>query len=556
MNTDFLLLEFPVEVGQAIQQVKQSKARLIILKESGEIKGVCDSHNLFLQSGEPDRTVCYCTDFKLIPEDFLLTKDELHFSYYLVMNEKEEIIGWFDRVYAEKVYDRQAENELMADLEAIVESIYDEILVIDPQGTILRVMNRHAHKIWGMDPASVIGKNIFDLEEKGWFKPLVTRQALKERQKVSLIQENRFGRKILAVGNPIFNEHGHIDRIVVASRDITDVTKWQEPGEGKDVYQKVRSMQKPMIYQSLRMKELVEEVERVARVESTVMIYGESGVGKELVANAIHELSARAGQPFIKINCGSIPENLLESELFGYEKGAFTGALHKGKKGLFELANKGTLFLDEISELPLNLQTKLLRVLQEREILKIGGTKPIPIDVRVITATNRDLEEMVAKGDFREDLFYRLHVIPLYVPALRERIEDVEPLLYYFLEHFNEKFAMKKYFSEDAIEMLKAYHWPGNVRQLQNVVERAMVLTDGQLITANDLAKILVKQNQRPSPVQVNEIIPLRKAVEMTESQLIRLALSKYKTLTEVAKVLEVSQPTISRRYQQWFKNQ
>lgn len=566
-NTDFIIVDDKVTVKEALSRVRKNPVRLLLVKQGETIVGICDSHFLLLQTSTPSQIVSYNKDFKVITQDRILTSGDLQAPYLLIANENNEITGWLDSGTAEIHYLRFNLNRdlgnLTMDLEAIVDSIYDEILVVDATGTILRVSNRSTHNLWGVNPATVIGKNILDLEEKGWFKPSVSRKVIQEKKKISVVQENRFGRKILAVGNPIFNRKKQLERIVIASRDITEVSNLKEElEEAKNLTEKyrkevdiLRKVQhgntKQVIYQSDQMKELMFEVERVARVQSTVTIYGESGVGKELIAHAIHHLSPRSDKPFIKINCGSIPENLLESELFGYEKGAFTGALHQGKKGLFELANEGTLFLDEVGELPLNLQVKFLRAIQEREIMKIGGTQPIAVDVRIITATNKNLEEMVTKGTFREDLFYRLHVIPFYVPALRERIDDMEPLVYHFLDYFNEKFSLKKHFSEDALEMLKAYHWPGNVRQLQNIIERAMVVTTGQLITANDLTKILGNQIQQSQlPVQVNAIIPLEKAVHLTESQLIKMALSQYKTLTKVAEVLEVSQPTISRHYQ------
>ncbi|MDP4107630.1 MAG: sigma 54-interacting transcriptional regulator, partial [Bacillota bacterium] len=195
------------------------------------------------------------------------------------------------------------------------------------------------------------------------------------------------------------------------------------------------------------------------------------------------------------------------------------------------------------------LQVKLLRALQEREIMKLGGSRAIPINIRVITATNKNLEEMAADGSFREDLFYRIHVIPLFVPSLSERTEDIEPLMYHFLEYYNEQFSTKKHFSEDALEMLRSYPWPGNIRQLQNIIERAMVISRNQLITANDLVSILEKRRVQQMPVEVHSIVPLNQAIQYTEQQLIRMALKKYKTLTKVAEVLEVSQPTISRHY-------
>jgi PAS domain S-box-containing protein len=570
-NRDFAILDEICTVKESLNVMIQCKARLIVIKKCDKFVGICDSYHLLLQADKPEQRLDYHTDFITAAEQDLGAIAIRDFSYALITNENGDLIGWIDKTTLEIYYLKQAYSEnlraVTTDLEAIVDSIYDEVLVVDNLGKIIRVSNRSTLNLWGVNPQTVIGENILELEEKGWFKPSVTRKVIEQKKKVSIVQHNRFGRKILAVGNPIFNRKKELERIVIASRDITDVKKLEaELEEAKtlkeqyrkevDILKKVhQGNRKRIIYQSEQIKSLMFEVERVARVESTVTIYGESGVGKELFAHAIHQLSPRAEKPFIKINCGSIPENLLESELFGYEKGAFTGALSHGKKGLFELANEGTLFLDEIGEMPLNLQVKLLRAIQEREIMKIGASKAIPINIRIITATNKNLEEMVAAGTFREDLFYRIHVIPLFIPPLRERKEDIEPLVFHFLEYYNEKFLTKKHFSEDAMEMLKAYKWPGNIRQLQNVMERAMVVTADQMITANDLVKILEKRKESQNPVEVHTIIPLHHAVQNTEKQLLQLALLKYKTLTKVAEVLEVSQPTISRLYNKLKKD-
>lgn len=570
-NRDIVVLDAICNVKETLKVMIQCKARLMVIKNEDRFVGICDSYHLLLQADQPEQTLVYHTDFILAEEQDLSAISTHDFSYALIVHENGELSGWIDKKTWEMDSLKQTYFEdlraVTTDLEAIVDSIYDEVLVVDSHGKIIRVSNRSTLNLWGVNPQSVIGENILDLEEKGWFKPSVTRKVIEQKKKVSIVQHNRFGRRILAVGNPIFNRKKELERIVIASRDITEVKKLEaELEEAKtlkeqyrkevDILKKVQQgNRKRIIYQSEQIKSLMFEVERVARVESTVTIYGESGVGKELFAHAIHQLSPRAEKPFIKINCGSIPENLLESELFGYEKGAFTGALSNGKKGLFELANEGTLFLDEIGEMPLNLQVKLLRAIQEREIMKIGATKAIPINIRIITATNKNLEEMVVEGTFREDLFYRIHVIPLFIPPLRERMGDIEPLVYHFLEYYNEKFLTKKYFSEDAMEMLKAYKWPGNIRQLQNVIERAMVVTADQMITANDLVNILEKRKKNHNPVEVHTIIPLNHAVQDTERQLLQLALLKYKTLTKVAEVLEVSQPTISRLYNKLKKD-
>lgn len=368
-NKDFAILDDSCTVKESLHVMIQSKARLMVIKKGNRFVGICDSYQLLLQADKPEQTLVSHTDFRVAKEQELKNISIDDVSYVLIVNGKEDLIGWIDQKTLEIHDVKQTYSEdlraITTDLEAIVDSIYDEVLVVDSLGKIIRVSNRSTLNLWGVNPQTVIGENILDLEEKGWFKPSVTRKVLEQKRKVSIVQHNRFGRKILAVGNPIFNRKNELERIVIASRDITAVKKLEEElKEAKNLKEKYRKEvdilkkvhqgnRKQIIYQSEQMKNLMFEVEMVARVESTVTIYGESGVGKELIAHAIHQLSPRAEKPFIKINCGSIPENLLESELFGYEKGAFTGALSHGKKGLFELANEGTLFLDEIGEMPL-----------------------------------------------------------------------------------------------------------------------------------------------------------------------------------------------------------
>jgi nitrogen regulation protein NR(I) len=242
-----------------------------------------------------------------------------------------------------------------------------------------------------------------------------------------------------------------------------------------------------MVGASAQMQEVYKVIGKIAASPSTVLVYGESGTGKELVAFEIHKRSARSAKPFIKVNCAAIPATLIESELFGYEKGAFTGAVG-AKPGRFELANEGTLFLDEVGEMPLEMQVKLLRVLQEQEFERVGGVTTTQVDVRIITATNRDLEEEVKAGRFREDLFYRLNVVPIHLPALRERREDIEPLVRFFLQQFNEKLGKRiTGLTPETLGALKSYSWPGNIRQLENVLERMVLMSDGAILGAGDL---------------------------------------------------------------------
>lgn len=292
----------------------------------------------------------------------------------------------------------------------------------------------------------------------------------------------------------------------------------------------------------LRLNDLVE---RISEVDSTVLISGESGIGKELVAKTIHRLSARKNKSFIAINCGAIPPTLMESELFGYEKGAFTGAARQGKQGLFEMAQNGTIFLDEISDLPLNTQVKILRVLQEREITRVGGTTSIPIDVRVIAATNVSLYDRVASGEFRKDLFYRLNVIPINIPPLRSHKEDIPVLINHFLHQFNTKFQKNMSVSPQALSKMMAYNWPGNVRELENFIERMVVLNGRSTIGLEDLP---VEFQQ----VKITKINSLREAVEEFEKELISKALAECASVALAAQQLGVDRTTISKKMKKY----
>ena len=290
------------------------------------------------------------------------------------------------------------------------------------------------------------------------------------------------------------------------------------------------------IYSSEKMHNIASLVVRIAKTDSTCLIRGESGVGKEVIVNLVHELSERKDQPLIKVNCAAIPETLLESELFGYEKGAFTGAYQR-KAGKFELADKGTIFLDEIGDITLLLQSKLLRAIQEREIERLGGLRPVKIDVRIVTATNKNLEEEVKKGTFREDLFYRLNVVTIEIPPLRERKEDIPLLLDFFLKRFNDRHKKHlKGFSKEARDVLIKYDYPGNVRELENIVERATVLTRGEYISREDLPTLL----DGGQPVTEGNI---KGVVESMEKRMITDALVKADWVqTKAASIIGISE--------------
>lgn len=453
-------------------------------------------------------------------------------------------------------------KNLNTDLNAILSTIYDELLVVNSKGELLRYSENVISGFWDVDLKDMIGKSLLDMEKKGLFNPSVTRLVMEKKKKVSIVQEARSGRKVLAVGNPVFNEKGEIDRIIIASRDITETSRLKdELKEMKkisekykkelDVFKNQDRTLKKLMYRSPKMERIMLQVKKIAEFSSTVLITGESGVGKEVIAQAIHQLGRRSEKPFLKLNCGAIPENLLESELFGYKKGSFTGADKEGKDGYFKMADKGVLFLDEIGEMPLHLQVKLLRVLQEQEVIPVGSTIAEKVDVQIIAATNKKLEQMVEQGKFREDLFYRLNVIPVHIPPLRERIEDISVLAFHFLQQLNEKYDKSFYLTPDAINVLEFYSWPGNVRELQNIIERLVVSADDQAIDAEFVSQFLSLgyDFKKARPI-ITRVVPLQEALEDVEEQLIMLAMKQYKTTTKAAKALGVSQSSVSRKYQ------
>lgn len=453
----------------------------------------------------------------------------------------------FQEVFEETMKELDFTKSLNSDLKAIFTSSDEQILVIDKNGIIIRVSRAFFPEFWHVkDEDDIIGKNIQEFVDRHIFQPNIFRLCVKKQEKVTAIQESGKMR-IWSVANPVFT-NGKLERVVVLSKKIMQDSK-EKKDNADDLISFTNFEDEKLIYRSAKIDNIVKQLTRAAKMHSTILIEGETGVGKELFAHKVHEQSARNHQPLIRINCGAIPEQLMESELFGYEKGAFTGADQKGKVGYFELADKGTIFLDEIGELPLNMQVKLLRVLQEREITRIGGTHPISIDVRIIAATNRNLKTLVETGEFREDLYYRLNVIPFTIPSLRERKEDVFPLAVYFLEQQKHIYNINMSFSPEAIEVLETYDWPGNVRELQNIIERLLIFTSEEWIQRDHVLNVLYgdeKQDQKK--ISVQGIMPLKEAIMEVERQLIELGLRKYPTAAELSKHLEVSPATLSRK--------
>jgi len=441
------------------------------------------------------------------------------------------------------------------ELNTIFENSSDSIYVTDGEGTTLRV-NKTFHEMTGIKRKDVLFQKVQDLEKRGILNPSVNALALREKRRVTIFQEYVRGNVAIVTATPIMNEKGEIYRSVSNAKDLDESNniKNYRKSYQKNI-QEVSGNKDLLICNSKAMKHIVALVEQIKDTDSNILITGETGVGKGVLTRYIHGRSKRKKKRLIEINCGAIPETLLESELFGYESGAFTGARPEGKKGLIELADGGTLFLDEISELPLILQVKLLHFLQNRRITRVGGTHEIPVDTRIIAATNKDLEELVRKEKFRSDLFYRLNVIPIYIPPLRDRREDIEPAAIYFLEKYQKKYNKSFHVTQSFINEVVQNDWPGNMRQLENYIERAVVTNKG-LYSFKQEIEIDEKEIGKAKnhlEINVNKIIPLKEAVEELEKKLVRLAYAENKSSYQVAKKLGISQATAYRKISKYI---
>ena len=363
---------------------------------------------------------------------------------------------------------------------------------------------------------------------------------------------------MLVTGNPVLDDEGNIRLVVVNARDISELNRlhsqleesralnYQYSSELK-YFQQQKKFGSRIVIRSASMQRVFDTAMRVARVESSVLITGESGTGKGLLAELIHKASERSSGSLIHINCNAIPESLIEAELFGYESGAFTGARPGGKPGFFEMAEGGTLLLDEIGELPPAVQVKLLQFLEDNELVRVGSITPRKINVRVIAATNRDLESMVTAGTFRKDLFFRLNVIPLKIPPLRERVEDIPPLIDFFLRQFNKKCGTEKSVSPEVVDCLRRYSFPGNIRELANLIEQLVVLTPTDHINLEDLPIAVREKDWNGCLLPATES-DLTKVLREVEKQMIVRALKSCGSQRQAARLLNIDHSTLSRK--------
>jgi PAS domain S-box-containing protein len=454
-------------------------------------------------------------------------------------------------------------QRLNDELSSLIENSHDGVLITDSHQVI--TVNSSFGRITGLAPSSIKGRdvNVLDSERHVCLAVVqaVFRHVKNHRSSITMRRQLKSGNEIFVTGNPVLDKFGQVVRVVMNVRDVTELHSMEERIKrlSEVCLEDEQAAASPeaafgIVAESPVTKNLLDLAVRVAQVDSTVLLSGESGVGKDVLAKLIHNLSKRHDKPFVSLNCGAIPEHLLESELFGYEKGAFSGADRYGKPGLFEEASGGTVFLDEVGELPLNLQVKLLKVLQEQRCRRLGSVKTVDMDIRILAATNRDLKQMVADGLFREDLFYRLYVVPIEIPPLRERREDILPLALRFLKAYNKKYDVSRTLGHELLRVLETAEWPGNVRELQNVIERLVVTADTEVLQPRHLPRSMNECSEEPQAplVWVTGGIKLREARDQLEKQLIQKALAQTSNTREAAKLLGVTHSTVVRKAQKF----
>lgn len=464
----------------------------------------------------------------------------------------------------------------------ILDLISDGIYISDRQGRTLRI-NAMYERLTGLKKENLVGRNVAVLTSEGLFDTILNPQIVRTGKPVTRVQTDRKGKKLVLSGYPILDDHGQVALVVTFVRDVTLLTQLREQilSQRKQIDKYRTTVQyineesdhrRPLIAHSQAIIDLNRKVEDLAATDATVLLQGETGVGKDVYARRMHQAGTRSGKPFVKVDCPTIPEALFESELFGYAPGAFSGAHAKGKLGFLEMADKGTLFLDEIGELPLVMQAKLLRVLQDLEFVRVGSTKTRQVDVRVISATNRDLEKEVLKGRFRSDLFYRLRVAVVTIPPLRLRQADILPLAAHFLERYTNRYKKTLQFDKATLDVFSNYDWPGNIRELGNLIQSLVITNQNGVIQTSDLPSNMVGNladtcreaaaavSPGPPPRAVELVFPdlhkeldegdrsLKAIMADIERQILTYALKTHGSRAKVAKRFRVDRSTLFRK--------
>lgn len=451
------------------------------------------------------------------------------------------------------------DNDLLwKEHKVILDSIYDGIWVIDANGMTVHI-NKALNRIAGIKPKDVVGKHVTSPMQEGKFTSCVTLKALEKKKAITMFDDYAGGKRCLNTSTPIFDDNGKVWRVVASIRDISELEILQAKlseteREAQHYKEKLAQIDRAasaggLVGNSPVMRKCIRQLEKAAKTSASMLILGETGTGKTLAASFVHHKSARAKEPFISLNCAAIPPSLLETELFGYDKGAFTGASNEGKKGVFELARGGTLLLDEIGELPLSMQAKLLHVLDGYTFRRVGGVRDITTDVRIMAATNKPLEQLVASGEFRADLYYRLRILNVVIPPLRERAEDIPDLAVYFLEETCARHGIAKYFGAKVLQRFQLHAWPGNVRELRATVEFLAAMTEGDNIKARHLPPHLAPhpgaEDDGAAPAQT-----LKAALGKLETQMVKDALAKTGSTYKAAVLLGISQSSVVRKAQ------
>jgi PAS domain S-box-containing protein len=460
-------------------------------------------------------------------------------------------------------------RQLHSDIEKLRTIIHfssDGLFVVDHNGIVLEV-NKAYEEMTGISKEEVLGENISDLVLNEFFDRSAASMALQSKKKTTIIQQIKKLKFFVVTANPVFDKEKRIKMVVTSVRDVTylhhlqkQLRQVQQIYENNSDSSKLNEKEKGFIvYLSNQMSKLNEKIKQVAPFPTNVLITGDSGTGKEVLASMIHRLSSDKDKPFIKVNCAAIPPELFESEMFGYVSGSFTGARKEGKPGFFEQANSGTILLDEIGEIPLALQVKLLRVLQDKIVTRIGDTKPKNLSFRLICSTNQDLKKLILEKRFRQDLWYRINVIHLEIPPLSERKIDIPPLVEFFLEKFCSMYNLNKQILPEAMFSLENYSWPGNVRELKNTIEYLVVSTTTPFISPSDLPEI-IKNNwnfEHPSSFETNSILMnnynpesnnLKASLEQFEKDQILKAIGKSKSIRSAATLLGIDHASLIRK--------
>jgi PAS domain S-box-containing protein len=461
-------------------------------------------------------------------------------------------------------------KQLSEELTAMMDSSFDGIWICDNKANVIHINKAYERNV-GIKAEDYIGRNMDDLVQEGFVDSSVTLKVLKEKRMITDVQITKDGRRVLSTGNPVYDQNGEIVMVICNDRDLSVLENLREEIlSKKDLssrhqeelidFQAERLAEQEIIHRSPLMSRVIERAIKVAQSHASVLVTGPSGSGKEGIAELIHQRSDRFKEKMVRVNCGAIPESLFESEMFGHEYGAFTGAKREGKMGLVESADKGTLFLDEIAEMPQSVQVKLLRFLDNGLVFRVGAIKGRKADVRIIAATNQNLENLVQKKHFREDLYYRLKVVPIQIPPLKSRPEDIPPLIEHYVKYFNLQAGKEKILTPEAIDYLVNYEFPGNVRELVNMCERLVVMTSGNHITPDHLPHVVMESFDHSGSNDLNKTVqykaslgsPLRAQVEAYEKEILTLAMEKYHNQKEIAKALEVNESTITRKLRKY----